>query len=59
MQYIALSDTGLRRGQEGYTICCMPVPSLAGVHKRPLLRDNVFESIRNAIVDGTLGPANG
>jgi DNA-binding GntR family transcriptional regulator len=34
----------------------MPVPSLAGVHKRPLLRDNVFESIRNAIVDGTFEP---
>ncbi|GAA2129362.1 GntR family transcriptional regulator [Arthrobacter humicola] len=34
----------------------MPVPSLSGVHKRPLLRDNVFESIRNAIVDGTFEP---
>ena len=34
----------------------MPVPSLAGVHKRPLLRDNVFESLRNAIVDGTFAP---
>jgi DNA-binding GntR family transcriptional regulator len=34
----------------------MPVPPLAGVHKRPLLRDNVFESLRNAIVDGTFEP---
>ena len=34
----------------------MPVPSLSGVHKRPLLRDNVFESILNAIVDGTFEP---
>lgn len=34
----------------------MPVPPLSGVHKRPLLRDHVFESIRNAIVDGTFEP---
>ncbi|MGO4193401.1 GntR family transcriptional regulator [Arthrobacter sp. YAF17] len=34
----------------------MPVPPLAGVHKRPLLRDNVFDSLRNAIVDGTFEP---
>ncbi|MET4093509.1 GntR family transcriptional regulator [Arthrobacter sp. UYCu712] len=34
----------------------MPVPSLSGVHKRPLLRDNVFESILTAIVDGTFVP---
>jgi DNA-binding GntR family transcriptional regulator len=34
----------------------MPVPALHGVHKRTLLRDHVFDSIRNAIVDGTLAP---
>ena len=34
----------------------MPVPPLSGVHKRPLLRDSVFDSIRNAIVDGTFEP---
>lgn len=34
----------------------MPVPPLAGVHRRPLLRDNVFDSLRNAIVDGTFEP---
>ncbi|AXJ09767.1 GntR family transcriptional regulator [Arthrobacter sp. PM3] len=34
----------------------MPVPPLSGVHRRPLLRDHVFESIRNAIVDGTFEP---
>ncbi|GAB4099583.1 GntR family transcriptional regulator [Sinomonas halotolerans] len=34
----------------------MPVPSREGVHKRSLLRDNVYESIRDAIVDGTLAP---
>lgn len=34
----------------------MPVPSTLGVHKRTLLRDNVYESIRDAIVNGTLAP---
>ncbi|QYF91114.1 GntR family transcriptional regulator [Arthrobacter sp. PAMC25284] len=34
----------------------MPTPDLQGVHKRSLLRDNVFESIRDAIVDGTFTP---
>lgn len=34
----------------------MPTPSLQGVHKRSLLRDNVFGSIRDAIVDGTFVP---
>jgi DNA-binding GntR family transcriptional regulator len=34
----------------------MPIPSLHGVHKRSLLRDNVFGSIRDAIVDGTFAP---
>lgn len=34
----------------------MPIPSLQGVHKRSLLRDNVFASIRDAIVDGTFAP---
>ncbi|WP_427131948.1 GntR family transcriptional regulator [Pseudarthrobacter sp. S9] len=34
----------------------MPIPSQHGVHKRSLLRDNVFGSIRDAIVDGTFAP---
>lgn len=34
----------------------MPIPLAQGLHKRALLRDNVFESIRDAIVDGTLAP---
>ena len=35
----------------------MPVPDTqTGVHKRSLLRDDVYESIRNAIVDGTFAP---
>ncbi|WP_111719745.1 GntR family transcriptional regulator [Homoserinimonas sp. OAct 916] len=34
----------------------MPVPSHDGVHKRSLLRDDVYRSIRDAIVDGTLAP---
>lgn len=34
----------------------MPVPSHDGVHRRSLLRDDVYRSIRDAIVDGTLAP---
>ncbi|WP_207457279.1 GntR family transcriptional regulator [Herbiconiux sp. SYSU D00978] len=34
----------------------MPVPSLRGVHRRGLLRDDVHASLRAAIVDGTLAP---
>jgi DNA-binding GntR family transcriptional regulator len=34
----------------------MPTPSGSGLHKRPLLRDNVFETLRAAIVDGTFAP---
>ncbi len=34
----------------------MPIPPLQGVHKRSLLRDNVYGSIRDAIVDGTFAP---
>jgi DNA-binding GntR family transcriptional regulator len=34
----------------------MPVPSRHDVHKRPLLRDDVYASLRDAIVDGTLAP---
>ncbi len=34
----------------------MPIPVAQGIHRRQLLRDNVFESIRDAIVDGTLAP---
>jgi DNA-binding GntR family transcriptional regulator len=34
----------------------MPIPSQSGVHRRSLLRDDVYESLRNAIVDGTFAP---
>ncbi|EMY34630.1 GntR family transcriptional regulator [Arthrobacter crystallopoietes BAB-32] len=34
----------------------MPIPSKHGLHRRSLLRDHVYESIRDAIVDGTLVP---
>lgn len=34
----------------------MPVPSTQAVHKRSLLRDDVYSSIRDAIVDGTFAP---
>jgi DNA-binding GntR family transcriptional regulator len=34
----------------------MPIPTTQGVHRRSLLRDSAYESIRNAIVDGTLSP---
>ncbi|QYH35867.1 GntR family transcriptional regulator [Salinibacterium sp. M195] len=34
----------------------MPVPEKNAVHKRSLLRDDVYTSIRDAIVDGTFAP---
>jgi DNA-binding GntR family transcriptional regulator len=34
----------------------MPVPVELGKHKRSLLRENAYVSIRDAIVDGTLAP---
>ena len=34
----------------------MPTPASAGLHRRTLLRDDVFETLRNAIVDGTYAP---
>ncbi|MGI4894033.1 MAG: GntR family transcriptional regulator, partial [Janthinobacterium lividum] len=34
----------------------MPVPAAQGVHRRDLLRDRVYVSLRDAIVDGTLAP---
>jgi len=34
----------------------MPIPSQQGLHRRALLRDNVYESLRDAIVNGTLAP---
>ena len=48
MQYIAFWQA---------SIGGMPVPEThTGVHKRTLLRDDVYDSIRNAIVDGTFAP---
>ncbi len=34
----------------------MPTPLPHGIHKRSLLRNDVYESIRDAIVDGTFAP---
>jgi DNA-binding GntR family transcriptional regulator len=34
----------------------MPIPTTSGVHSRSLLRDDVYLSLRAAIVDGTLAP---
>lgn len=34
----------------------MPTPPPRGIHKRSLLRNDVYESIRDAIVDGTFAP---
>lgn len=34
----------------------MPVPTAQGVHRRDLLRDRVYASLRDAIVEGTLAP---
>ncbi|TFV57044.1 GntR family transcriptional regulator [Mycobacterium sp. PS03-16] len=34
----------------------MPVPGERGRHRRPLLREQAYESIRDAIINGTLAP---
>ncbi|POH61117.1 GntR family transcriptional regulator [Arthrobacter glacialis] len=34
----------------------MPTPLPHGIHKRSLLRDDVYDSIRNAIIDGIFAP---
>lgn len=34
----------------------MPIPTSEGVHRRTLLRDQAYETLRDAIVDGTLAP---
>ncbi|MCC6375557.1 MAG: GntR family transcriptional regulator [Microbacteriaceae bacterium] len=34
----------------------MPIPTQQAIHARSLLRDNVYETIRDAIIDGTLAP---
>ena len=34
----------------------MPIPGGLGLHKRQLLRDDVYESLRKAIVDGSFAP---
>ncbi len=47
MQYIAFWNASIGR---------MPIPSQHGLHKRQLLRDDVYESLRDAIVDGTFAP---
>lgn len=39
-----------------HTIFCMPVPTERDKHKRSLLREQAYYSIRDAIVDGTLAP---
>jgi DNA-binding GntR family transcriptional regulator len=37
-------------------IYCMPVPQGRGLVSRSLLRENAYQAIRDAIVDGTLAP---
>jgi DNA-binding GntR family transcriptional regulator len=39
-----------------HAIYCMPVPQGRGLVSRPLLRENAYQAIRDAIVDGTLAP---
>lgn len=39
-----------------HTVGGMPVPAAHGVHKRRLMRDHIYETLRDAIVDGTLTP---
>ncbi|MET4002188.1 DNA-binding GntR family transcriptional regulator [Arthrobacter sp. UYCu511] len=39
-----------------YILCCMPTPPPQGIHKRSLLRNDVYDSIRDAIVNGTFAP---
>lgn len=34
----------------------MPTPPSSGIHKRSLLRNDVYESLRDAIIDGTFAP---
>jgi DNA-binding GntR family transcriptional regulator len=43
--------TGMR-----HAIYCMPVPQRRGLVSRSLLRENAYQAIRDAIVDGTLAP---
>jgi DNA-binding GntR family transcriptional regulator len=38
------------------TVFCMPVPDEEGRHKRSLLREQAYVSIRDAIISGTLAP---
>lgn len=44
------------RGQPAHTIFRMPIPGERGKHKRPLLRDTVYVSLRDAIINGTFAP---
>jgi DNA-binding GntR family transcriptional regulator len=39
-----------------HAIYCMPVPQGRGLVSRSLLRENAYQAIRDAIVDGTLAP---
>ena len=47
---------GLFYCRRRYILYCMPTPQPQGIHKRSLLRNDVYESIRDAIVDGTFAP---
>jgi DNA-binding GntR family transcriptional regulator len=38
------------------TVFCMPIPDERGKHKRSLLREQAYISIRDAIINGTLAP---
>ncbi len=39
-----------------YIVCYMPVPATTQIHRRILLRNEVYDSLRDAIVTGTLAP---
>lgn len=51
-----MSRLDAARGSERHTIFRMPVPEKNAVHKRSLLRDDAYTSIRDAIVNGTFAP---
>lgn len=64
MQYIAYHHQMPVKGvrcerdatEQRYILCCMPTPQPQGIHKRSLLRNEVYESIRDAIIDGSFEP---
>ncbi len=53
MQYIARN---VREASLPAIFVVMPIPTAQGVLKRSLLREHAYESLRDAIVEGTLAP---